>query len=182
MMVFAPAGLNGKPAFDEMFATARPGNETTKALARWFAQHFACEHSDAALGLIRRRGSQLSPVLWEELAFGIASKLSSGAGPDAETVARWVALLLSTSNPGAPSDSLTYLLEGCCRPEDELTAVLLFEYLTEPRSTLERGFALEGERLRQEIEIAGNTYALRQSWNSILQLTLSGLPNACGQS
>lgn len=163
---------DGQPAFDEMFASARSSGEISRILARWFAQHFACEHPEEALSIVRRRGSRLSPVLWEELAFGIASKLSSDAGPDAETVARWVTVLLGTPNPEGPSDSLAYLLEGCRRPEDAPTAVLLFEYLTGPRSKLERGFALDGERVRQEIEIVGDTYSLRESWNGLFRPNL----------
>jgi hypothetical protein len=164
---------DGQPAFDEMFASARPSSETSRILARWFAQHFACEHPEATLSLVRRRGQLLPSVLWEELAFGIASKMGEDARPDAQTVARWVTVLLGTPHPEGPSDSLAYLLEGCQRHEDESTAVLLFEYLTGPRSKLERGFALEGERVRQEIEIAGDTYSLRESWSSLFQPNLA---------
>ncbi|MDP9474185.1 MAG: DUF4020 domain-containing protein [Actinomycetota bacterium] len=163
---------DGQPAFDEMFALARTSGETSTILARWFAQHFASEHPEEAFSLVRRRGSLLPPVLWEEIAFGIASKLSGEDRPDAETVARWVTVLLDTLHPGGPSDSLAYLLEGCRRPEDELTAILLFEYLTEPRSKLGRGFALEGERVRQEIELAGDPYSLRESWDSVFRPNL----------
>lgn len=161
-----------QPAFDEMFRVVRPGGEVSRVLSRWFAQHFACEHPEEALGIVRRRGSQLPPVLWEELALNIASKRSGDARPDAQTVARWVTVLLGTSHPGGSLDSLAYLLEGCRRPEDEPTAVLLFEHLTEPRSKLERGFALEGERVRQEIELAGEPYSLRESWDSLFRPNL----------
>lgn len=161
-----------QPAFDEMFMATRPGGEVSRVLSRWFAQHFACEHPEEALSIVRRRGSQLSLVLWEELAFTIASRLSGDTRPDAQTVARWVAVLLGTSYPEGSLDSLAYLLEGCRLPEDEATAVLLFEHLTGPRSKLERGFALEGERVRQEIELAGDPYSLRESCNSLFRPNL----------
>lgn len=61
---------DGQPAFDEMFRAASSGGEVSRVLSRWFAQYFACEHREEALGVVRRRGSQLPPVLWEELAFG----------------------------------------------------------------------------------------------------------------
>lgn len=163
---------NGQPAFDEMFASATPSGEISKILARWFAQHFACEHPGEALSLVRRRGSRLSPVLWEELATSIASKLQTDARPGAETVAWWVTVLLSTPYPGGPPDSLAYLLEGCRQREDEPTAILLFEHLTAPCSKLDRGFALEGERVGQQIEIAGDTYWMRESWNTIFRPNL----------
>jgi hypothetical protein len=161
-----------QPAFEEMFTAAHSVRDVPRILSRWFAQNFTCTYPEEALGIVRRRGSRLPPVLWEELAFNIASKLSGDARPDAQTVARWVTVLLSTPQPEWTLDSLAYLLEGCSRPEDEATAVLLFDYLTRPRSVLARGFALEGERVRQEIELAGNTDSLRESWNSLFRPNL----------
>ena len=165
---------DSQPAFDEMFAWGCASSEISGILAHWFAQHFVCEHPEAALSLVRRRGSRLSPALWEELAFGIASRMNEEARPDAQTVARWVTVLLDTTHPEGPTDSLTYLLEGCRWPEDKSTAILLFEHLTGPRSKLERGFTLQGERVRQEIEIMGDTYSLRESWNSLFRPNLVG--------
>lgn len=164
---------DGKPAFEEMFGATRPGGETSRILARWFAEHFACEHPEEALGLVRRRGSRLNPVLWEAVAHEIALKLGGDPCPDAQTVAKWVTVLLRSPYPEGSADLLAFLLEGCRHPEDDLTAVLLFEHLTGPRSRLERGFALQGERVRHEIELAGDTYSLRESWDAYFRPNLA---------
>lgn len=162
---------DGQPAFDRLFE-AQPGDEVSGILARWFAQTFACEHPDEALRIVSRRGSRLPPRLWDEIAFDIARKLDGDAPPDARTVARWVAVLLGTPYPNASSGSLEYLLEGCRRPDDVHTAVLLFEYLTGPRAALRRGYAFEGESVRQEVELTGEWHSLRESWNFVLLLNL----------
>lgn len=167
---------DSKPAFEEMFGAVGPGNQTSRILADWFAEHFVCEYTEEALGLVRRRGSLLKPVLWEAVAHAIALKLGDDARPNARTVAKWITVLLRSPYPKRSSHLLIFLLEGCRRPEDNLTAILLFEHLTSPQSRLERGFTLQGGgRVSQEIELAGDSYSLREYWNAYFQPNLTGL-------
>lgn len=67
---------------------------------------------------------------------------------------------------------MAYLLEGCRRPDDGSTAVLLFEHLTSPRSRLRRSFAFEDEHVRQEVELPGEPHSLQESWNSVFRPNL----------
>ncbi len=167
---------DGKSAFEEMFVSPLPGSEISKDLAQWFAEHFACEYPDEALEIVRRRGAQLNPLLWGAVAHNIAFKLDQGnPRPEAQTVAKWVAVLLSSPKPEGASNSLAYMLEGCSRPENSLTAVLLFEHLTAPRPRLQRVFPFQDERARLEIELVGDTHSLKESWDAHLPPNLAVL-------
>jgi hypothetical protein len=161
-----------QPAFDRMFESAPSEDRVSRLLSLWFAQNFACEHPEEALGVVRRRGSRLSPILWEDIAFVIASKLEGDTPPNSQTVARWVAVLLGTAHPEVSSESLAYLLEGCRRADDGSTAVLLFEHLTSPRTRLGRNFGFGDERVRQEVELPGEPHSLRESWGSVFRPNL----------
>jgi hypothetical protein len=151
----------GKQAFRELFDPRRPVGDVPRTLAHWFAESFACAHPDEALRVVQRRGSQLSPVLWEAIANTVALKMGSDDRPDAQTISKWVAVLLGSHYPTGSSGLLDILLDSCRHPEDDLTALLLFERLAGPRSRLEHGLDLPGMRApRQEIEPEGDVYSL----------------------
>ena len=164
----------GKQVFRELFGSMQPSGDVSRVLAYWFAENFACEHPEEALGVIQRRGQRLNPVLWEALANNLALKLGSDRCPDARTVSKWAAVLLGSTQPESSSELLAFLLDSCRHPEDDLTALLLFERLTEPRSRLERGLSLPGMGApRQEIEVEGEVYSLRESWERIIKPDLA---------
>lgn len=153
-------------------------DELSQEIGSWFAQNFICEYPDEALALVQRQGQRLSPFLQNAIAHRLAFSKSR---PHAETFAKWVAVLLgSTSSDWGPR-SLEHLLEKCRYPQDKITAVLLFEYLTRPRLKLKTlfGFAPGGssatEQLDMDIAIEGDEYYLKKSWNIIFQPNLADL-------
>jgi hypothetical protein len=67
------------------------------------------------------------------------------------------------------------MLSACHHPDDDLSAVLLFEYLTRPRILLQpslRGFAREAEsipRVRFTVELACEGHQLRDTWEELFK-------------
>jgi hypothetical protein len=113
-------------------------------------------------------------MLWEVIASTVGIKLSRDNRPSAQTVSRWVTILLDATYPEGSARSLDLLLYNCQHPDDNLAALLLFERLAGPRSTLERGLELPGMRApRQEIELEGEPYALREAWDTMFKPNLA---------
>ncbi|MGH7861731.1 MAG: hypothetical protein ACREOS_05760, partial [Candidatus Dormibacteraceae bacterium] len=70
------------------------------------------------------------------------------------------------------------ILSTCHHPNDDLSAVLLFEYLTRPRLVLRpslRGFAGQADstpRVRLAVELACEGYQLRDAWDKLFQANI----------
>ncbi len=165
-----------KQAFRKLFQTNEHADELAQEIGNWFAQHFVCEYPDEALALVQRQGQKLNPFLQNVIAHRLAfSKLR----PDAETLAKWVTVLLGSTSSDWEPRSLEHLLEKCRYPEDKITALLLFDYLTRPRLKLKTlfGFPPGGssatEQLDMDIAIEGDEHYLKKSWNVIFQPNLA---------
>lgn len=89
-------------------------------------------------------------------------------------------LLSSTLSDWQPR-LLGYLLKNCRYPEDKVTALLLFEYLTRPHLKLKAHFRLptEGrsdtEQVDADIVLQGEEHLLKRSWKLIFQPHLGDL-------
>ncbi len=165
-----------KQAFRKLFQTNERVDDFSEEIGDWFAQHFVCEYPDEALGVVQRQGQKLNPFLQNVIVHRLTFPKPR---PDAETLAKWVTVLLgSTSSDWGPR-SLEHLLEECRYPEDKITGVLLFEYLTRPRLKLKIlfGFPPGGssatEQLDMDIAIEGDEHYLKKSWNVIFQPNLA---------
>lgn len=128
-------------------------------LGRWFVDQFVLreERTDTALASVREAGGRLSQGLWEILC-GVVSAMD----PRPSWLGPWIVLLIEQA-PSDRVDLLEYLLEDLRMPSELPVALLIFDDLTRPRTTLgtvwndKRGARIEISRSRDE-------YWLRQAW------------------
>ncbi len=164
-----------KQAFRKLFQTNEHIDELSKEIADWFAQHFVCEYPDEALGVVQRQGQKPNPFLQNVIVHRLTFPKPR---PGAETLAKWVTVLLGSTSSDWNPRSLEHLLEKCRYPEDKITALLLFEYLTRPRLELKTlfgfppGSSSATEQLDMDIAIEGDEHYLKRSWNVIFQPNL----------
>ena len=95
--------------WDGLFGGGEAG-ECERLLARWLANSFALDRPNDLFALMARRGVHLHPVLWHALASAVAHGDQS---PDADTLARWVSLLLAAVPPDANGYELLDLGKCC---------------------------------------------------------------------
>jgi len=166
-----------KDACLPLFQTCVQADDISREMATWFARYFASQHPQEALALVQRQGQRLGRVLWQTIAL----ELYRTSRPEAETLARWVAVLLSCKCPHWSSESLNYILSDCRYPEDSSTMLILFEHLTRPRIVLTGSFSLGSEDgggpelVDPSIVIEGNEYWLGKCWSNIFLPNLGGL-------
>src|SRR5581483_7416584 len=97
--------IEGKELLGKLFKQSEAPNEVDELLARWFAQRFACPHSDDALAVLHRQGGFIAPVLLYQIALSFHQ-----IKPDHEAVAKWIPLLVSSQPHYGSKDLLDYRL------------------------------------------------------------------------
>lgn len=163
-----------KGCFSTLFQPGENVDEGAIEIAQWFAENYVCEHPDEALSLVQRQGQKLNYPLWSS----ICARLHRSPKPDSRTLAKWIAVLIDSAESHFSSQSLSFILSDSSFPDDNLTALLLFEHLTKPRLELKPyfGFLLEEEngeeRVDVEITLPGDEYWLRESWEKVFRLNL----------
>jgi hypothetical protein len=165
-----------QPAFQRIFTLSSQYSANDFELASWFATQFALQHKNEALEMLRRNGGLLSHILWDQISLLFWREKIHG-----EDLCMWIALLLMTEPPNARSDVLQYIFSHCTYPDDEVTALLLFEYLTRPKLHFKESLQLTlgGEEPRRktdvELKCAGSDYWLRIGWNETFASQLDTL-------
>ena len=135
-------------------------DEVALELADWFAQYFVCDESDEALALVERNQGILNPWLWSSIARQL---LRDKKRIHPAVLARWVAVLVNSAPRNQRPDFLGFILEACRYPEDTYSALLLFDYLTEPRLT------------GNGVKTIGEEHWLRKAWNESMKPNLPHL-------
>lgn len=145
-------------------------------LAGWFAQRFVCEHMGDALAVVQRQGQSLSDALWIEIALRLFRK--KDPPPESKVFSKWVSILLNSSSPGRTRDLLDHILGRLVSPENDATAVLLFQYLTAPRVAIKKDIWGEikrdhGEQWSEDVSVEltaqGADYWLNENWHKIFR-------------
>jgi hypothetical protein len=121
-------------------------------LASWIAREIVGD-PDRFMTAAQVLGPNLNPLFWLALAWTVWQLQSS----DRETVAKWVPSLLSTA-PINTSSFLDYILNGCQWPIDRAIALLLFDWLTEPRWSVTPW---------SNIELRGDAHWFEQTWPTL---------------
>lgn len=85
--------------------------ETSRLLGWWLASTFAKEQSDELFQIVGKHAMDINPEFWETLAWVVGSPEHSPE--QAETLSRWVSLLLETAPPRPGSHFLLWLGERC---------------------------------------------------------------------
>lgn len=119
------------------------------------------ELTGAALKVVRDAGGRLGPLVWS--AIGHQLHRADGARP--EWLGTWVVLLIQ-SDPDNSEPWLDYALVSSRWPEHRATALLLFDYLTEPLATHEPSFGLGGDA-RFDVRLRGDNGWLRKAWKNL---------------
>jgi SIR2-like protein/uncharacterized protein DUF4020 len=165
--------VESKGLLAKLFSYTSTYGETDQQFAFWFAQHFACEHPEDAMAVLKRQGGFVAPLLWNQIALSFHQ-----AHPAHDVVAKWTPLLVTSEPPQGSNNLLDYRLSVCRFPEDEATILLLFEHLTRPRIVLQNQVWSTNDN-EGDIEITltteGSEYWLNHAWLNLLQPNLEGL-------
>lgn len=165
-----------QPAFQRIFTLRSEYSANDFELASWFASQFVIQHKNEALAVLRRSGSTLSHILWDQISLLVWREKIHGVN-----LSVWVSLLLIMEPPHARSDVLEYIFSECTFPDDQVTALLLFEYLTRPTIRLKESLSLTLDKEEPskttdvELECAGSDHWLRIGWNGIFAPNLDAL-------
>jgi len=136
-----------------LFQPDSVGEKHFAVLADWITDKYLFNHTDEVLALIQRQGQYLNSLLWNEIARRL---YSANSRPEPTTLSRIISILLMSSHPMNRIENLDLLLLECNTPELESVALLLFEFLTTPRISLQRSFSLEEEDVNDWLQMAVN--------------------------
>lgn len=154
--------LENREKLKPLFQLESTISEIDGTFANWFAEQFVCHHCDEALALVHRCGQIMNYRLWYTIAGCISGSQQQSLEPS--VLSRWIVVLLAHAPRSIDrSKNLDYILKDCRYPEDESTAILLFQHLTCPRRDLSRV---------SHIALAGDTYWLNETWNSLFRPNL----------
>ncbi len=155
------------PEFEALFLHDDQDGEVIRELALWFSERFSIQYPQHALLAVARRDGRLSPVLWHAISGHFHRDR-----PASDVLEAWLPLLLANA-PDRSQDALGYLLHDSRPGLDDQLALLLFDFLTEPRprSRVLPGVFSESRRDQADIEVAarGNPYWLSESFQRVFK-------------
>ena len=168
--------LDGRKHLDGLFGDVEI-DELDRELASWLANKFAREHADALFLLIGRRGMSLHPDFWFELGRTIGPQRDPPL--DAETLSRWVSLLLATA-PANPGDLvLPWLGERCIERDLTDSLIDIFNAMAASRLEIKRSFHLYDDNsddshspIRVELKTTSDDYGVIDVWENGLKQKL----------
>ena len=130
---------------DSLFGRRLPPSleEPARTLGWWLARTFAKEHPDEVFRLIAKHGMDPHPEFWDTLGRAVVSKEDTPW--EAETLARWVSLLLTTAPPQPYSYLLLSLGKRCM--EAGLTDSLLgvFRLMSAVKTSIKQRLTISQE-------------------------------------
>jgi hypothetical protein len=151
--------------FQNLFDGAAEGSDCTRVLAFWFAERYVMEEglSDEAWALVSGARGVLGPDLWNAIGFHLHSR--PAAPPRPGWLSRWLVLMAQNAPRSSSVPWVEYALMKAAWPQERAAALLLFDYLTEPRAQLHPSFALPGGRV--EVELRGDRWSLGEAWANV---------------
>jgi len=152
----------GQLVFQRVFDSSAATSDCTRALAYWFAHHYvmAEDLTGLALSLVRDAGGRLGPDLWA----AVASHPRWRRGDRPAWLGPWLVLLMQDV-PEFNAGQLDLALAASRWPEDRASALLLFDFLTEPR-VIHRPSGINGN-VRFDIQMRGQGYWLNEAWANV---------------
>ena len=113
-------------------------SERDLLLVQWLAEKFARTHPDELFLLIGRRYVHPHPIFWDALCRSIASKDDTPC--DADTLSRWISLLLATAPAQLDKEHLLFWLGECCVKNELLDRVVdVFDAMAASSVVVKRG-------------------------------------------
>lgn len=158
---------------DDLFDPLSKPDDLASELALWFATNYVGSHSEDGLSSVQRKGPLLSWILWNQIAAHLWRRHDT---IDPVIRAKWVPVLLRSAPHVFNRDMLLeYILSACKHPDDDRSALLLFQYLIRPEVVLKKAINFsaygEGERrlVRFEASIIGDEYWLGNTWQGFFR-------------
>jgi len=167
-----------KKFLTNLFSVTSSLTDVDAELAVWVADTFVLKHPGETLSLLRRQGQLLNPMCWTAIAHRLFRK-ELGKRHDPIVLRRWVAVLINSWSPRARTDLLDVMLADMKDPEDVITAILLFEFLTRPVLRLDKNLwsatadATGAEDVTVEITALGDEYWLNHLWQRFFSIRLA---------
>ena len=163
--------LNKRGHLDPLFGTDDI-SEPSAVLARWLAENFAHDHADVLFLLISQHQMQLHPYFWHELQWAIGK---AEKPLDANTLSRWVSLLLGTT-PANVNWSMWLEISKHCNDQNLMPALLqIFAAMSKSRLLLKQGVTWpsdDGNDQPPSIDVnlpVCDLYALKELWEKELR-------------
>jgi hypothetical protein len=126
--------IENKEAFARLFRRDTKFTEIDSELAQWFAENFVCQNSAAGLGVVLRKAQVIAPLL----ATYIARKLFTEKPRPTGAISTWVPLLVGLQSTQFSYQLLEFILADSVFPDDEASALILFDHLTKPEILLKK--------------------------------------------
>lgn len=148
--------------FRHLFNPAAEASDCTRVLASWFAEHYVMEEglSGDAWSLVSEAGGLLGPDLWEAIGLHL-HRLETRPG----WLSRWL-VLMTQNAPRSGVPWIEFALMKSAWPEERTVALLLFDYLTQPKALPRQSLAVpSGSRI--EVELRGDQYWLGEAWAKV---------------
>jgi hypothetical protein len=164
--------ISTEPVFQALFSRGEPVSwtEVHGALSWWFAQKYVADHHSEAMATVARFQGRLSPGLWQAIAHRLWTQR-----PSPSHLLAWLPVLL-TSAPQQTNNVLDYLLHTTRAGDDDLAAMLLFDFLTDPQPLIQplAGVFTEDGRdaARIEVGIRGHLYWLDDALEKVIRMRI----------
>ena len=154
--------------------------ETYRLLGWWLARTFAKEQSEELFRIIGKRAMEINPEFWETLASVVGSPEHS---PDqAETLSRWVSLLLETAPPRPKTHLLHWLGERCKEPNLTESLLRIFCHMAAVRTQVIERIAFSEDDLSPKTTVETTQvhphWEVNELWENGLKPNLSDLAEA----
>jgi Domain of unknown function (DUF4020)/SIR2-like domain len=153
----------GQPGFKYVFEQSTATSDCMRVLADWFVHHYVMAEDLTALSLalVRDAGGRLGHSLWVALASHPAWRQSGRA----DWLGAWLVLLIQNAAAEFDAGQLDFALGASRWPEDRTSALLLFDFLTEPH-VIPRPSMASGN-VRFDIRLRGQRYWLNKAWKDV---------------
>ena len=169
--------LDKRHHFANLFGTSDL-SERDVLLAEWLADKFARSHADELFLLVGRQYVHLHPKLWDALCRSVG--LQDEPASDADTLSRWVSLLLVTAPAGMKKQHpLLWLGEYCVKSELFDCAVDVFDAMAASQLVVKRGFSSpdsdeeeQSPRIDVELGFVSDPSTIKKLWISNLKPNL----------
>ena len=124
---------------DRLFGTAKLWDQD-ELLVEWLAEKFVRRHPDELFLLIGRRYLLPHPKFWDALCRSVALRVDEVI--DADTLSRWVSLLIATAPAGSETEHpLLWLGKICAKNQLYDRIVDVFDAMATSQLVVKRGFS-----------------------------------------
>jgi len=137
--------------------------------ARWLAEHYAIDHTDACLALFARHNQIINKLSLYYISQELAWRSPSY---DSSVMSKWITVLLGFEKDEMFIHHLAALLKNMSHPDDNRSAILLLSHLTQPVLVLQERrswYRIENDssiHVNADIKLRGgkDSFFLENAW------------------